>query len=227
MTGDDIAPPLLTQSFQWQNSEMSDARRAPSARQDELTERAYSYVLAHGFAELSLRPLAKAIESSPRVLLFLFGSKDGLIRAILSRARTDELALLDQLDLDGQAEDLAAMVRATWGWLVAEAHRPLLILWLEVYARSLTDPDGPWAGFARQTIEDWLTVLAAGQPRRRRTSARGVAERTLALAVVRGALLDLLATGDTERTTAAVGAYIQLSTARIGNQATIIGRRRG
>ena len=64
-----------------------------SARREELLERAYGYALEHGLASLSLRPLAEAIGSSPRVLLFLFGSKDGLVRALLERARADELEL--------------------------------------------------------------------------------------------------------------------------------------
>ncbi|MEX3648859.1 TetR family transcriptional regulator, partial [Mycolicibacterium porcinum] len=51
----------------------------PSARKIELLEAAYRYALAHGLGDLSLRPLAAAIGSSPRVLLFLFGSKDGLV----------------------------------------------------------------------------------------------------------------------------------------------------
>src|SRR5688572_9693564 len=63
-------------------------------RRKELLESAYAYVRDHGIAELSLRPLAAAIGSSPRVLLFLFESKDGLIRALLARAREDELARL-------------------------------------------------------------------------------------------------------------------------------------
>jgi AcrR family transcriptional regulator len=40
---------------------------------------------------------AATIGSSPRVLLYLFGSKDGLIRALLARARADELAMLARL----------------------------------------------------------------------------------------------------------------------------------
>ena len=46
-----------------------------SARKQELLEAAYQYVLGNGLADMSLRPLAKEIGSSPRVLLFLFGSK--------------------------------------------------------------------------------------------------------------------------------------------------------
>lgn len=189
---------------------MSDHGRTASARRDELLDRAYRYALGHGLAGISLRPLASAIGSSPRVLLFLFGSKDGLIRALLDRARAEELALLDRGRRSAAAGPDSVM-RTTWGWLVAESHRPLLTLWVQAYARSLTEPDGPWAGFARQTVDDWLAVLAGDQPADRAADhgeGSGPMQRTLALAVLRGALLDLLATGDAERTTAAVDLYL-------------------
>ncbi|OBB31906.1 TetR family transcriptional regulator [Mycolicibacterium peregrinum] len=182
----------------------------PSARKTELLEAAYRYALAHGLSDLSLRPLAAAIGSSPRVLLFLFSNKDGLVRALLARARTDELALLQRLrdgaDTDGAG--LAAAVEKIWSWLVAAEHRPLLTLWAEAYARSLVEPDGAWAGFARETVEDWLDVLAKSQPAQEKNSDTGVADRTLALAVLRGALLDVLATGDAERVTTAVRLHV-------------------
>ncbi|GAA3344081.1 TetR family transcriptional regulator [Amorphoplanes nipponensis] len=163
-----------------------------SARRAELLERAYDHVLAHGLADMSLRPLATAVGSSPRVLLLLFGSKEGLVRALLDRARADELALLAAVRATG-----APVAAEVWQWLAAPAHRPLLVLWAEAYVRSLVDPGGPWAGFARSTVEDWLAVLSPGEVR-----------PTLTLAVLRGALLDLLATGDVERTTAAVTSYL-------------------
>ncbi|WP_280344131.1 TetR/AcrR family transcriptional regulator [Nocardia neocaledoniensis] len=176
----------------------------PSARQTELLEAAYRYALEHGLADLSLRPLASAIGSSPRVLMFLFGNKDGLVRALLARARTDELAFLGELTDRPAPADLAAAVDRVWRWLAAPDHRPLLRLWTEAYARSLVEPDGPWSGFARATVDDWLTLLARFQP----TGNTGaVTDRTLALAVLRGCLLDLLATGDESRVTAAVHHY--------------------
>jgi AcrR family transcriptional regulator len=180
----------LKQSFQWEASAMTSTERAPSARRGELLDAAYAYVLEHGLADVSLRPLAAAVGSSPRVLLFLFDSKDGLVRALLARARDDELAALAGA---GGAAD------AVWAWLVAPEHRALLRLWVEAYARSLVDPAGPWAGFAERTVADWLDVLAP---------AGDDADRTLLLAVLRGALLDLLATGDAERTTAAVERFL-------------------
>jgi hypothetical protein len=53
-------------------------------------------------------------------------------------------------------------------------------------------------------VDDWLALLARAQPREERRSAAGEMRRTLVLAVLRGALLDLLATGDVRRTTRAV-----------------------
>lgn len=182
---------------------MSQSLPRRSARRDELLERAYAYVLEHGLGALSLRPLAAAIGSSPGVLLFLFDSKDGLVRALLARARADELAQLERVRAQDPS-DLASAAAAVWRWLSAPAHRPLLLLWLETYARSLVEPDGVVGDFARATVHDWLEVLAASQPEDLRTSPAGVAQRSAVLALLRGALLDLLASGDTARTTAAV-----------------------
>ena len=150
-------------------------------------------------SDLSLRPLAAAIKSSPRVLLFLFGSKAELVQAILARAREDELALLTRVRGDGDLEMVAAEL---WRWLAAEEHRGVLTLWVEGYARSLIDREGPWAGFAAATVADWLAVLNA-------SGARGE-DATLVLAVLRGAFLDLLATGELERTTQAVDRQLAL-----------------
>ena len=177
-----------------------------SARKRELLDAAYRYVAEHGMVDMSLRPLANAVGSSPRVLLFLFNSKDQLIQALLARAREDELASLRQIDV-GSADGVSATALRVWRWLSSPDHRPLLTLWAEGYARSLIDPAGPWAGFARQTVDDWLEILAAAQPPARRRTRAGATERTLALSVMRGSLLDLLATGDERRVTAAVRSY--------------------
>ena len=160
-------------------------------------------MLANGLGDMSLRPLAKEIGSSPRVLLFLFGSKEGLIRALLTRAREDELRYLASLrDRPG----LAATGRDVWAWLADPSHRALLALWVEGYARSLYGEPGPWADFGRDTVRDWLDLLAERQVVA--DGADAEADRTLLLAVLRGALLDLLATGDVARVTRAVERHL-------------------
>ena len=193
---------------------------SPSARESELLELAYQYALVHGLTDLSLRPLATAIGSSPRVLLYLYGSKDGLIRALLARARADELDLLGRLpSRNGErSTGLDVVAEQIWSWLVDTHHRGLLTLWVEAYARSLVEPGGSWAGFARATVEDWLSLLAMAQPAAERNTAAGRAGRSLVLAVLRGAMLDVLATGDVVRTTEAV--HQQLATLRAANNRT-------
>lgn len=189
--------------FQYRNTEMPESQ-PPSARRGELLDAAYRYALAHGIGDLSLRPLAAAIGSSPRVLLYLFDSKDGLIRALLARARDDELAMLEQLHQSDDGAELPEAVTRIWSWLSDPAHRELLVLWLEAYSRSLTDPSGPWSGFAEQTVVDWLAVLERFQPAAERSSPSGAARRSAALSLLRGALIDLLATGDGARADAGI-----------------------
>jgi AcrR family transcriptional regulator len=181
-----------------------------SARREELLELAYRYVLQHGIGDLSLRPLAKAIGSSPRVLLFLFDSKDELVRTLLLRARRDEYGLVDELRASRSA-DLRAVASRVWTWLAAPEHRGLLVLWTESYARALVAPEGAWGGFATETVRDWLVLLAEAQPVQERDTPAGEARRTLVLAALRGAMLDLLATGEKARTTAAVELAISLA----------------
>jgi AcrR family transcriptional regulator len=180
------------------------APKAPSARQDELLELAYHHVVVHGLTDMSLRPLAIAVGSSPRVLLFLFGSKDNLVRALLVRARTDELAAINAFRHDPGSVDMITTALQVWAWLAAPGHRNVLTLWVEAYARSLVEPAGPWAHFAQQSVHDWLDLLGSVQPPARRRSLEGAAERTAILALLRGAMVDLLATGDLARTTRAV-----------------------
>jgi AcrR family transcriptional regulator len=179
------------------------APQPASARRAELLELAYAYVLQHGLAGMSLRPLAGAVGSSPRVLLLLFGSKEGLVRALLGRSRVEELALLD--DVGAPGADPAETVLRLWEWLAAPQRRALLRLWAEGYGRSLVEPDGPWGGFAAEGVRDWLALLGGllgGDP------AEAELRATAVLAALRGCLLDLLATGDAERTGAAVRAQV-------------------
>jgi hypothetical protein len=53
-------------------------------------------------------------------------------------------------------------------------------------------------------VLDWLDFLGSLEPPGRRRSLDAATERTAILALLRGAMLDLLATGDVARTTRAV-----------------------
>jgi len=162
----------------------------------------FEYVAQNGLSDLSLRPLAAAIGSSPRVLLYLFGSKESLLREVLGLARERELEFM--ADAGDEAAGATERLRRLWDWLDDPRQAPVLRLWVESYARSLGGGE-PWAGFAAQTVTDWLTILGRLLDG---TGQHDPAEATMTLAVLRGLLLDLLATGDRERVRAALDRFL-------------------
>lgn len=161
-------------------------------RRGELLAKLLDYSATHGLSETSLRPLAAAVGSSPRMLLYFFGSKEGLVQAVHRHSRDVQLHLLTETLRT--CENRAEALRALWRWLSDPAHHNVIRFFFEGYARSLHD--GPWEGFGEDSVREWL-------PHIRSAIGGSEAEATLALATLRGLLLDLLATGDTDRVEAA------------------------
>jgi AcrR family transcriptional regulator len=159
------------------------------ARRAELLDKLLAYSASHGLSDVSLRPLAAAVGSSPRVLLYFFGSKDELVREVHQHSRREQVRLLDAA-LRGQ-DDPRVAVRALWEWLTDPAHHDVERFFFEGYARSLHASDGPWRGFGEGSVREWL-------PRFERM-LDDAATATLVLAALRGLLLDLLATGERDR----------------------------
>ena len=152
--------------------------------------RAAEYVLEHGLAGLSLRPLAKALGTSPRMLLYDFGSKERLIQAVLAEIRRHERALLES---DVRTLD------DVWRWISAPEREAFLRLFFEIFVDALG------RGEAEPFVSDWLDYLQHHwRPPVDETTA------TLMIAVVRGLLLDRLATSDRARTDAAFRRFAAL-----------------
>jgi AcrR family transcriptional regulator len=169
------------------------ATATESRRRTELLSGLLEYSASHGLSEVSLRPLARAVGSSPRMLLYFFGSKEELVREVHQHARRIQLDLLAET-LEGQPDRVEAM-RALWRWVSDPDHHNVVRFFFESYARSLHDHSGAWSGFGDASVREWLP------PIRRAVGSDG--EATALLGVLRGLLLDLLATGDTERVDAA------------------------
>ena len=176
-------------------------------RREELLGRVSAYVAEHGLAELSLRPLAEAVGSSPRTLLYHFGSKEAIVTAVLRAVRARQLAVFDRLRRT-EVTTPGAICRAAWTYMSDPSIGPLLRLFFETYALALRDPMR-FPGFLEGAVEDWLAflaepLLASGISRER---ARVVA--TIVLAGYRGFMLDFAATGDAQRIGAAIDAWVE------------------
>lgn len=160
-----------------------------SARKQELLRASLEYAAVHGLSDLSLRPLAKAIGSSPRVLLYLFGSKTGLVSEVLALNRAEQQELLRQARERDADTTTRESLQLLWDWIVDPARDNLRRLFFEAYVRSAGSRDAAWHDFARRSVDDWLGSLSTLTGK----------NSTLALAVIRGLVLDLLATNDLRR----------------------------
>jgi AcrR family transcriptional regulator len=172
-----------------------------SARRAELLEKLVAYSRQHGLADMSLRPLAAAVGSSPRVLLYFFSSKEQLVREVIAHSRREQVGLVSSaLSADGDG----AFGRL-WQWLADPANAHVERLFFESYALSLRDNPGAWDGYAAASVSEWLPHLRAMAARI--SPSDPDAGATLMLAVLRGLLLDLLATGDTDRIRSALALF--------------------
>ena len=87
---------------------------------DQLLAAAVDYVLAHGFSNLSLRELAAAIGTSHRMLIYHFGSKEGLLVALIRSVEAAQREFFGQVLLarpdlppgDGIRLDVAPLHRS-------------------------------------------------------------------------------------------------------------------
>lgn len=183
------------------------ARPVNPTRKSETLARATDYVLEHGLAGLSLRPLAKALGTSPRMLLYDFESKEQLIAEILAEARRREAALLADFQSRPGAGETETL-RAVWDWISADERRPFLRLFFQVYVDAIANPEA-YAERGRAMVTDWLELLQTEW----RPRSVDAATATLMIAVVRGLLLDRLNADDPERTDDAFARFTALVSA--------------
>jgi AcrR family transcriptional regulator len=172
---------------------------ATSQARERLLAAAIDQAVRGGVTDQSLRELAAAIGTSHRMLLYHFGSREGLLVAISNAINEAEAAALDTWEDPQQL----------WQYFTDPKMWPAERLFFELYVHALHGRPGT-EGFFEASVEAWLTALA-GQ-----WAAAGADEATarimarLGLAVARGLLLDLLATGDRDGVTQAYEHYLQV-----------------
>ena len=173
-----------------------------SQARDRLLGAAVRHAMDSGIADLSLRQLAAAIGTSHRMLLYHFGSREGLLiavtRAVEEQQRTALLASLTTV------QD----ARESWARLSDPQLWPQERLFFEPYAHALRGRPGN-EGFLDGIVESWVAPVAAALVAAGGDEQTARADARLGVAVVRGLLLDLLATGDRAGVTAAYERFLE------------------
>lgn len=174
-------------------------RSPDERRRRELLDALVDAFAAGGIGGRSLREVAAAVGTSHRMLLHHFGSRDELLLAIVGEVERRQTAALDALP-DDPAEATAAM----WSILRQRRLRPFARLFFECYARAAHGEE-PFTRMLPGAIDGWLVALD--------TRSEGSGDPALArlgLAVFRGLLLDLVASGDEKGVDAAAARFVAL-----------------
>jgi AcrR family transcriptional regulator len=181
--------------------------RQPESARDRLLAAAVAIAMQDGIADLSLRELAAAIGTSHRMLLYHFGSREGLLAAVTLAVEEAERATLREAGAIS-ADD----ARRFWARYSDPELWPQERLFFELYAHALRGRPGT-EGFLEHVVIGWLEPLTAAIAHAGTDPRIAPAAARLSMAVTRGLLLDLLATHDTEAVTEAFELFLQLGAA--------------
>jgi AcrR family transcriptional regulator len=179
---------------------------APDGPRARLLAAAMDYVAQHGIGDISLRGLAAALGTSHRMLIYHFGSREGLLIEVIRTVEEQQRAALFEMLSDTEAPPAETM-RTMWARVADPALWPNERLFFEVYVQALQG--SPHAVPLLDGIVDlWVEPLTRIAVEQGRPEAEARAEARLGVAVVRGLLLDLLATQDRAAVDAAMERYI-------------------
>jgi AcrR family transcriptional regulator len=175
-----------------------------SQARERLLASAVRHALDAGIADLSLRQLAAAIGTSHRMLLYHFGSREGLLVAVTQAVEEQQRTALLESDLTLQG------ARRSWERLSDPKLWPQERLFFELYAYALRGRPGT-EGFLDGIVESWVAPIAHALVKAGADDRAARADARLGVAVLRGLLLDLLATGDRTGVTEAYERFLQLA----------------
>lgn len=160
---------------------------------DRLLAAAIEYFAEHGIGDASLRAIATGIGSSHRMLIYHFGSRDGLLAEVVRVVEAQQRETLARLTADPD-EPLLDQSTRFWNEVV-EATLTYGPLFFELSAQAMQRK--PHTSRLRaDLIHVWLPPLTELLIRAGIPAAEAPTYARLSLAAARGLLFDLLLTND-------------------------------
>ena len=167
----------------------------------ELLDQVVEYLAAQGFGDMSLRPLAQALQTSPNRLVHHFGSKEELLVAALNRATDIQLKVRERWLARSPDLSQSDQLRRWWKWINASPSNLALVrLGLEAASLEATVTGLPGDVRADQ-IGLWRSHIEQRLLQHGFTPQDASIEASLAKATFTGLIMDLMATGDRRRLT--------------------------
>lgn len=187
-------------------------------RRDDLLRRVVAAAAEGGLARRSLRELAAQVGTSHRMLIHHFGSREGVLAAVVEAVERDQNQRLGELP-----DDAAEAIRVSWRRTSVRSLWPIERLFFECYARG-AQGEPPFDRLVPALVEQPLAAVSTRPDVR--ANAEGRIAARLGLAVIRGLLLDLVATGDRKATDHALELYASMVAHRSAARQVSVSRRR-
>jgi AcrR family transcriptional regulator len=180
------------------------ARPPDPALKQRLLDEVVAYLAANGLGLLSLRPLASALNTSTNRLVHHFGTKEELIDAALARALEVQEAIQNKWLADEPNISEANLLRLWWTWICASPENlAIMRLGLEAAALDAT-LTGVSSTVREQQIGVWRTLIERRLRSEGLTADEARIEASMLKATFTGLSIDLMASGDRKRLTAAL-----------------------
>lgn len=177
------------------------ARKTQSRKQDLLDD-LIGYLVKHGLADLSLRPMAAAIGTSARLLIFHFGTKERLLQEVLEEM---QVRLQASFTAMAQAGRKVPLLRMFWDWALTEPNYAMLRLLYQLHLLAAQSPK-TYGRYLKRNSLNWMELIRAALP----PDQRDPHFATLLGAVFDGLFIEYMSTGDKRRTTETLDRFIRM-----------------
>jgi AcrR family transcriptional regulator len=135
----------------------------PGPDRTALLDALAAHVLDHGLNTASLRPLAAAAGTSDRMLIYHFGSKDGLIAALLRHLADRMQAGLTAALPPGPFASEGELLRTVVGLMRSAPFQPYVRIWFDILSAA-AQGHGAHRAAGREILELYLGWIADRHP---------------------------------------------------------------
>ncbi len=129
-----------------------------SDRRADLVEAIVAIVLEHGLEALALRGLAARLSTSGRMLLYYFGTKDALVRAVITGI-SERMAVLQNAAASAAPQTAGRFLADMMEAAIDPATAPFMRVWTDVIVRAARG-EAPYREIADHAVGAWLDWIA-------------------------------------------------------------------
>jgi len=121
----------------------------------EIIDKTIEYILQNGIYTLSLRPLAKSMGTSDRMILYYFKTKEELIHFVIKVLTDKIICELNNEIRKNDAKTIHELMHVIWKVFTKKKNLPLVITFYEIQILSLRSSSKSFRQTAKFLVDQW------------------------------------------------------------------------